>query len=69
MLGVYLSGMLRFLGFLYSIGIWVTFGLLVYTHWNKCVGIGGCIVRIGLDFLVSIVWPLFWGGWLQLSPI
>ena len=57
--------MLRLLGFLYSLGIWGTFGLLVYTHWNTCVGIGGCAIRIGIDFLLGLVWPFFWGGWIH----
>jgi hypothetical protein len=57
--------MLRLLGFLYSLGIWGTFGLLVYTHWNACVGIGGCAISLGVDFLLSLVWPFFWGGWIH----
>ena len=28
-------------------------------------GIGGCAYRVGFDFLLSLVWPLFWGGWLR----
>jgi hypothetical protein len=57
--------MLRLLGFLYSIGIWGTFGLLVYTHWDRCVGVGGCVMQVAIDFAVSLVWPFFWGGWLH----
>ena len=57
--------MLRLLGFLYSLGIWGTFGLLIWTHWNRCVGIGGCAVRLGMDFVLSLVWPFFWGGWIH----
>jgi hypothetical protein len=57
--------MLRFLGFLYTIGIWVTFGILVYTHWNQCVGVGGCAITLGMDFVMGLVWPFFWGGWIH----
>ena len=57
--------MLRLLGSLYSLGIWGTFGLLVYLHWNQCIGIGGCVIGLGVDFLLSVVWPFFWSGWIH----
>lgn len=57
--------MFRFLGFLYSIGMWGTFALLIYLHRNECVGIGGCAIRIGRDFLLGLLWPFFWGGWIS----
>jgi hypothetical protein len=58
--------MLRLLGFLYSIGLWGTFAFLIYAHWRSaCTGIGGCAVTVGVDFLMSLVWPFFWGGWIR----
>jgi hypothetical protein len=57
--------MLRLIGFLYSLGIWGTFALLIYNHWDSCVGIGGCALSVGRDFVLGVVWPFFWGGWIH----
>lgn len=59
------TAMLRLIGFFYTVGIWGTFAILVYGHWDQCVGIGGCATRLATDFVLGVVWPFFWGGWLR----
>ena len=54
--------MFALIGLIYNVGLWGTFLFLVYLDWNRCAGMGGCLIGLGFDFLRGLLWPLFWLG-------
>lgn len=49
-----------FIAFIYAVGLWGTFGYLLINHWGACVGMGGCLLMAGIDFVYGALWPLYW---------
>ena len=52
--------MMFFGGGLYGLIGLITFIVLILRDWGTCIGIGGCLLAIVLDWLAGLFWPIYW---------